>query len=53
MTTILLRFSFSGIYFLLIAFLKSIYPSLTLFTNCLFLACANLIKSLKTMDSDT
>ena len=43
--TILFRFSFSGNSFLTIAFLKSINPSLILFTNCSFSACLALIKS--------
>ena len=43
--TILFRFSFSGNSFLIIAFLKSINPSLILFTNCSFSTCLALIKS--------
>ena len=43
--TTFFRSSFSGIYFLITAFLKSIKLSLTLFTNCWFLACIALIKS--------
>ena len=39
-------FLFSGIYFLSTEFLKSINPSLILFTNFSFLSCSALIKSL-------
>ena len=43
-STTFFRFSFSGISFLLILFLKSISPLLTLFTNFSFLFCLALIK---------